>query len=348
MQIILRKIPWHRIVLFVFVCASMATTADSQEKFPSNFGSILININSEGKFIEFKLQDGNLVKTNEGKLTLIDKELNTYVNCSDDFNNIYNSERLYDINGIYNNEIKDKLVKLFAQYDMEKLYKLRDRFIRDNANIDGERYYLEGPGKEYNEMLRYATGKFLPNTQFSYVVYFHRSFASVAVLIDLNSEEISFPFGLDKLEKVVWNREGRYIAYSTPDNNDSSQSILVIKDITINRTLLRKNIGKYVSDIAWSPDSSHVALLTYTGGIGLLPWEILFLAAGHPNFNSTFYLEIYDLSGNPIYNEKIKGNYKKWSGHSKGRLVWIPYPELGDTPLKSSNITKRNNEPVNR
>jgi hypothetical protein len=324
MQIIFRKITWHRIVLFVFVCAVIAAIADSQEKSPPNFRSILININSEGKFIEFKLQDGNLVNTNEGKLILIDKELNTYVNSSDDFKDIYNSERLYDINGIYNIEIKDKLVKLLARYDMEKLYKLRDRFIRDNANINGERYYLEGPGKEYNEMVRYATRKFLPNKQFSYVVYLHRSFASVGVLIDLKSKEISFPFGLDKLENAVWNKEGRYIAYSTPKNNDSSQSILVIKDITINKTLLRKNIGKYVSDIAWSPDSSHVALLTYTGGIGLLPWEILFLAAGHPNFNSTFCLEIYGISGTPIYNEKIKGNFKKWSGHSKGRLVWIP------------------------
>jgi hypothetical protein len=324
MQIILKKPPWSKFLLVVFVFIAMAATANSQEKFPSKFGSILINIKSEGKFIEFTLQNGNLVKTNEGKLILIDKETNTYNDCSDDFKNNYKPERLYNFTHIYNYKIQEKLVKILSQYDMEKLYYLRDRFIRDNANIDGERYYLEGPGKEHNRMLRFAVDNFLNNTQFSYVVYFHRSFASVGALIDINSKEITFPFGLDELERVVWNKEGRYIAYSTPKKGDSSQSILVIKDITVNRTLLRKKIGKYVSDIAWSPDSSHVALLTYTGGIGLLPWEILFLAAGHPNFNSTFYLEIYDLSGNPLYNEKITGNYKKCSGHSKGRLVWLP------------------------
>jgi dipeptidyl aminopeptidase/acylaminoacyl peptidase len=122
----------------------------------------------------------------------------------------------------------------------------------------------------------------------------------------------------------VWNNEGQYLAYSTPDNGDESQSILVLKHIGKGNTLLRKDIGKYVSDINWSPDSSRVALLTYTARIGLLPWELLLLAAGHPSFNSTFYLEVYDLSGNLIFNKKIDGNFKTSSRHSKGRLVWIP------------------------
>jgi hypothetical protein len=103
-------------------------------------------------------------------------------------------------------------------------------------------------------------------------------------------------------------------------DKDTSQSFLVIKDIPNGQSLLRRKIGKYVSDITWSPDSSAVALLTFTDRISKWPDELLAAAAGHPYFINTFYLEIYDLSGNLLYKEKVNSEFKS----SKGRLVWIP------------------------
>lgn len=316
MQIILKTISWLKIVSVVFVIMAMATTIDGGEKSSPIPGAILINIDYGGNFIEFKMQGENLLETDRGKFILINKERNIYINCSDNFKNIYNQERLYYY------EMEDKLAQILSQYDLERLENLRLK-LKTHNSLNSEKFYLTGPGKKFE----FFTGKyiryFLPNRQFSHVV-FHHSFAATGAIIDLNSKEISFQFGLDRIKTVGWNNEGQYLAYSTPDKRDESQSILVIRDIGNDRNLLRKSMGKYVSDIAWSPDSKYVALLTYTGRIGLLPWDLLALMSGHPSFVSWFYLEVYDLSGNIIYDRTINGSFKEFSGHSKGRLVWIP------------------------
>jgi len=295
---------------------AMAAITAGQEKNKIVPGSILINITYFGyKFIEFKLQDVSLLKTSDGKVIPIDRKKNISIrtDCSDDFKKIYWTERLYDY------EMEGRLKTTLSNYDMEKLDNLRSRFIKDNANLDRERYLLTGPGKEHKRILFNAKNYFIPNRQFSYAIYLRREFASQGALIDLNSKEISFPFGLDELEHVVWNKEGSYIAYSAPEKGFPSRRILVIKDISKGKTLLRKSVGKFVSDISWSPDSSSVALLTYIAKISKSPGELLAATAGHPYFIKTFYLEIYDLSGNRIYNEPIKGSFKS----SKGRIVWI-------------------------
>ena len=316
MQIRLRTIFWLNIVAVVFIIMAMATTIDGGEKSSQIFGTILINIDYEGNFIEFKMQNEDLLETTRGKQILINNERNIYVDCSDNFRDIYNQERLYYYG------MEDKLALILSKYDLERLDNLRLRFNNQDS-LNPEKFFLTGPGKKFEFFTGKYTGYFLPNRQFSHVV-FHRSFAATGAMIDLNSKEILFPFGLDPIKTIVWNNEGQDLAYSTPDKGDESQSILVLKHIDQGNTLLRKNIGKYVSDITWSPDSSCVALLTYTARIGLLPWELLLLAAGHPSFNSTFYLEVYDLSGNLIFNKKIDGNFKTSSRHCKGRLVWVP------------------------
>jgi hypothetical protein len=292
--------------------AMKAIPAD-QEISSSISGSILINITYFGhNFIEFKLQDGQLLKTSEGKVIPIDVEKNIpYTYSSESFNRIYGLERLYGP--------KERLAAVLAQYDLEKLDKLRSRFIRTKANLEGKKYFLTGPGKDYKDLRRFANLFFLPNRQFSYLIYFVKSFSSVGVLINLNTKEISFPFGLDYLKHVTWNKEAQYVAYSI-DEADSLESVLLIKDISKQKTLLRQNLRNYVSDITWSPDSSSVALLTYTSRRSLSPRDLLAAAAGHHIFFKTFYLKVYDLSGNLIYSQKINGEFK----FSEGRLVWIP------------------------
>jgi hypothetical protein len=292
--------------------AMKAIPAD-QEISSSISGSILINITYFGhNFIEFKLQDGQLLKTSEGKVIPIDVEKNIpYTYSSYEFNKIYNLKRLYGT--------KEELSAILSQYDLERLYELRSRFIITKGKLDEKKYFLAGPGKDYKDLRRFANLYFLPNRQFSYLIYFIKSSASVGVLIDLNTKEISFPFGLDHLKHVTWNKEGKYVAYSI-DKTDSSESVLVIKDISKQKTLLWKNLGKYISDVTWSPESSYVALLTYTSRRSLSPRDLLAAVAGHHIFFNTFYLEVYDLSGNLIYSQKINGEFK----FSEGRLVWIP------------------------
>lgn len=312
----LKTISCLKIVPVVFIIMAMATTIDGGEKSSPISGAILINIDYRGNFIEFKMQNENLLETTRGKLILIDKERNTYIDCSDNFKNIYNQERLYYYG------MEEKLAVILSQYDLEKLDNLRLK-LKTHDSLNTEKFFLTVPGKKFQFFTGKYTRYFLPNRQFSYVV-FHHSFTATGAIIDLNSKEISFQFGLDRIKTVGWNNEGQYLAYSTPDKRDESQLILVIRDIGNDRNLLRKSIGKYVSDIAWSPDSKYVALLTYTGRIGLLPWDLLALMAGHPSFVSWFYLEVYDLSGNLIDYKKLNGSFKEFSGHSKGRLVWIP------------------------
>jgi hypothetical protein len=301
------------VAAFISLLIAIAAIPAEQKEIPGIQGTILINITYFGdNFIEYRLQDGHLLKTSEGKVIPIDVEKNiSYTYSSDDFNKIYSAERLYGT--------KEKLAVVLAQYDLEKLDELRSRFIRTKGNLDKIKYFLTGPGKDYKELRRFAHLFFLPNRQFSYLIYYASGFPSKGVLIDLNTKEISFPFGLDHLSHVTWNKEGQYVAYSI-DETDSSESVLMIKDISKQKTLLRKNLGNYVSDIAWSPDSSSVALLTYTSRRSLSPWDLLAAAAGHHIFYNTFYLKVFDLSGNLIYSQKINGEFK----FSRGRLVWIP------------------------
>jgi hypothetical protein len=301
---------------FVFVILTLSAFTAGQEKPPGIQGSILINITYFGyNFIEFKLQDGRFIKTSQGKTTPLNKEKNIpYSYGSEDFKKIYNTIKHYNF------EDEERLSAILSPYNLEELYDIVGQFERTHGKTKRDKYFLTGPSKKLRYFWEKYADFFNPNQQFSYVIYHYPSSFHIGALIDVNSKEVSFPFGLDPLNQIVWNREGQYVAYSTPKDRDKSQAILVIKDVPGGKTLLRKDIGKYVSDITWSPDSSAVALLTFTERISKSPWNLLAAVAGHANFIRTFYLEIYDLSGNLSYKDKINGKFESSEGH----LVWIP------------------------
>jgi hypothetical protein len=211
------------------------------------------------------------------------------------------------------------LAALLSQYNLQEFPDVVKRFIQNKGTLE-IKYSLSGPGQKFKYFWGKYADHFIPNPQFSYVIFFDSSFPEVGALIDLHSKEISFPFGLDRLGNIVWNREGQYVAYATFIGENISQQILVIKDIPTGKTLLRKDIGKYVADITWSPDSSAVALLTFTERISNSPFESIANAMGHPSPIRTLYLEVYDLSGNLLYHEQVNGEFQS----AKGRLVWIP------------------------
>jgi hypothetical protein len=304
------------IVPFVLACMALAARPAGQEKSPGIKGSILINIRYfGGNFIEFKLQDGKLRKMTEGKPNLFDWIKNTpYIASSEDFKNIYSSARRYHY------EKDEKLAAIMSHYNLEELDNLVKQFIRTKGKLKENKYSLTGPGKKFKYFWGKYADHFIPNRQFSYVIYYDSSFPHIGALIDLNSKEISFPFGLDRLGNIAWNGNGHYVAYAAPKDRDISQSTLVIKENPTGKTLLRKELGKFVPDIAWSPDSSAVALLTDTQKVSKSLWEFVPAAVGHPHFMSTFYLDVYDLSGNLLYQEQVNGEFKS----ATGRLVWIP------------------------
>jgi hypothetical protein len=314
MQSILRRKFFILLVPFVLAFTLLTVIAAGQETFSAISGSILINIKYYGyKYIEFKLQDGKINKIAEGNVIYF-KENGKYtgksINSSDNFKNIYDSERRYH----YQQE--EKLSTILSQYNLEELERLRLQFRRNKGNLEQTKHFLTGPGKKFSHFDSYAYS-FLPNKQFSYAIYYWDRYHIISPLVNLQTKEISFPFGLDELEHIVWNNNGQSVAYSTPRDQGVS---LVIHDISQDKTLLRKGMEKYISDITWSPDSSAVALLTYTERTSTSPGDILAGCVGHPYPIRTFYLEIYDLSGNLITNEKINGELKS----SEGRLVWTP------------------------
>jgi hypothetical protein len=323
-----------RVVSVLGVLMAVAATG-AQPGDPDMRGSLLINIHYipwHGKFIEFKLQDGGLVETSKGDVINMDKEKNIpYSDWSNDFKRIYNSERRYHY------EQEEKLAAIMSQFDLERVDNLTKRFFR-NKGMAKDKYALTGPGQKFKYFWGKYADHFLPNKQFSQVIYY-KPWPSTATLLDLAAKEISFPFGIDRLQNPVWNKDGRYVAYSAPNTidvwdktgryietqknkDDRYPSILVIQDISTGRTLLRKDIEQYVDDITWSPDSSAVALITYTDRKSKSLGDLIPAIAGHPYFIKTYSLKIYDLSGNLIYHEKIKGTFRSGGWRSRGRLVW--------------------------
>jgi hypothetical protein len=304
------------VAALISLLIAIAAIPAAQEKPCEIHGSILINITYYGyNFIEFKFHNGKFLKTSQGKTKPFNKEKNIpYSYGSEGFKKNYSTTRDYHY------EEEGRLGTILSQYNLEEFYDIVQQYDKTNDKLEKDKYFLTGPSKK----LRYSWEKyadfFNPNQQFSFFIYHYLSPNNIGALIDVNSKEISFPFGLDPLNQIVWNREGQHVAYATPKNRNLSQAILVIKDIPTGKTLLRKDIGKYVSDITWSPDSSAVALLTFTDRISKWPGELLAAVAGHPYFIRTFYLEVYDLSGNLLYKEKVNGEFKS----SEGRLVWIP------------------------
>jgi hypothetical protein len=72
-------------------------------------------------------------------------------------------------------------------------------------------------------------------------------------------------------------------------------------------------------DVDWSPDSRHIAVICVEERFGYLPWELVFLALGHPIPYDTFHLRIYDLNGRLEATRLIARNVR----YGSADLVWL-------------------------
>ncbi len=79
MQILLKRILVLKIVGLIFASMVMVLICESQGNPSGTFGSILINLNNSDEFIEFKVQNGNLVKAIEGKTTFFEKGIQAFI-----------------------------------------------------------------------------------------------------------------------------------------------------------------------------------------------------------------------------------------------------------------------------
>jgi hypothetical protein len=302
--------------------------ADDQGTAYEHQGKIFINIHDSDKFVEYKFSEGNLVKTTDGKVSRFEKDGRIYVTSWTE-----ECKKLYYDNRIYRYDMEKRLAAFFSQYDLVKLRNIQRRYFRhvlygEEQKIKIENIYLTGPGRKPKYFIDY-TYDFYPNKQFSHVIYRYSS----SVLIHLETKRVTFPFGIDDVQHIDWNSNGQLVTYSfqghkakymlgdTPQSKirDRDQATLVILDILNEKTLLRKNLGgKYIADIAWSPGSSHIGVISFKARLGVLPWELLGALAGHPVNNNTFFLEIYDIKGNVVVIKELEGSYKSGAA----RIVW--------------------------
>lgn len=302
--------------------------AEGQSTLDEHQGKVFINIHDSDKFAEYKFSEGNLVKTTDGKVSRFEKDGRTYeTSWTEDFKKLYS-------NRIYRYDMDERLAAFFSRYDLEKLQNIQTRFFRnilfsEKQEFKTENIYLTGPGRKPKYFINY-TYDFYPNKQFSHVIY--HSFSS-SVLINLETKRVTFPFGIDDTQHIDWSSNGQFVAYSFQGYKskymlgdrpqfkirDGDQATLVILDVFSEKALLKKNLGvKYIADIAWSPDYSHIGIISFKSRFGVSPWELLLAVAGHPVYHNSFCVEIYDTKGNMVEIKALEGSYI-WGS---ARIVW--------------------------
>jgi hypothetical protein len=230
--------------------------------------------------------------------------------------------------------MEERLAAFFSPYDLEKLQNIQRRYFRHNLfgeeqEFKTENIYLTGPGRRPKYFVDY-TYDFYPNRQFSRVIY--RALSS-SVLINLETKRVTFPFGIDDIQHIDWNSTGQFVAYSFQgykskymlggrpewEIKDRERATLVILDIVNDKALLKNNLGrKYIADLTWSNDLSHIGVITFKPRLGVWPWELLGAMAGHPVYHNSFSIEVYDTKGNTVEIRELEGSYKLGSA----RIVW--------------------------
>lgn len=226
---------------------------------------------------------------------------------------------------IHSFDFKGKLEKMLAGYDLSEVKKLYYSLIREcDPNFVTTLKKKTRQSLERQDSNTFPLENFIPNRQLTYAVfnphpYHYTPPTDDGLLIDLRTKEISYPFCGDRLGNFEWSPDGRYIAYACEDSKRTSNRVLVVKDVTNkNKTIFRRDIGRYIDDIAWEPEGQYIAVLNMSGRWGLMPWELLSLIAGHPVSYNTLYLEIFNLEGEQRSSYEIVRNEK----YAWGRIVW--------------------------
>ena len=98
--------------------------------------------------------------------------------------------------------------------------------------------------------------------------------------------------------------------------------MVTVRDIRRKEPLLQFDSKDYVIDIAWAPNSRYIAVLTVTGALVKWPLEMLFTLSGHPTYNKSYRLGIYDLVGEKVSDIDLGGPYRDGLMGGSGQIVW--------------------------
>ena len=120
------------------------------------------------------------------------------------------------------------------------------------------------------------------------------------------------------VEPFAWSPDGRYLASAVKQATDSVPFDFVVIDLKTREIVLKHHLEPWVEDIVWSPDSRAIAILGTDERWGLLPWEILLALFGHPVPYHSFFLDIFDLEGNLLFNALIRRNVM----YGDGAIAW--------------------------
>jgi WD40 repeat protein len=130
----------------------------------------------------------------------------------------------------------------------------------------------------------------------------------------------------DYRSPYVVSPDGKFLAVSASKKTTwfgSSTALAVFSAETNKLVLLTEgDSARYIASLAWSPDSTFVAMLRISFRSGKMPMEILSSMAGHPINYSTYYLEIVDLTGKVIASSKLVSDLRL----SSDEIVWLPDP----------------------
>jgi hypothetical protein len=158
--------------------------------------------------------------------------------------------------------------------------------------------------------------------------YFANSYKTKRFYCDsiMDKKAISSVVGNDLFFEYDCDRLGQRIAYSSAKKQFEAHSILVVKDVSNNVTHFRIDLSKEsIVDIAWDPSGRYIAVLSAVFSYSYNPLALLFTISGHPVGYRAYYLELYDINGNCIYQAKDKdiGTFSAGRGSGLGAIVWV-------------------------
>lgn len=106
------------------------------------------------------------------------------------------------------------------------------------------------------------------------------------------------------------SKSEQYIAYV----NFAEKNTLNVVRLSHSSVILKKQSERRIRDIAWIGDKA-ICLLTSSSETGNKPWELFLALSGHPTQYESFFLEIYSIDGEKVFETSIFHRLKYGDGH---------------------------------
>jgi hypothetical protein len=223
----------------------------------------------------------------------------------------------------YRYNLKDKLIQILSLYDLTPLKKMYIEAKQiANSKPFGRLKKNDQKLTKENNIDEINIDRYIPNKQLTYTIYNpfkFISFLEYGIMIDLKTMELSNPFCGCNVDDFEWSPNGQMIAYACADSEHGNAKELKVIEAGNNNTIFRKKFKRVIADFVWDGNSKYIVVLNASSILSFWPWDLLHTIAGHPESYCSFYLELYDLKGNQIYEEKLIRNIKCGSSG----LVWI-------------------------